>query len=174
MELRKAISARYSCRSYEDRPIDNSLLKDIIDTARQAPSASNRQEWRFVAVTDKDAIARITEKAGSQQWWAGAPVILACCAETDNHLMTCGQPCYPIDLAIIIDHITLLATDAGLGTCWVGAFNEDAVKEICGIPSEIRVVELLVMGYPADSAREKKRLELEDVLFLNQWKAPLS
>jgi nitroreductase len=169
MELTDVISKRQSCRSFQKKPVDDTTIRSIIDLARNAPSASNRQEWRFVAVKDPAKISAIAEKAGDQKWLANAPMILACCADTNNHTMRCRQPCYPIDLAIIIDHITLIAADKGLGTCWIGAFEEDVVKEICGIPKHVRVVELLPIGYPADTAREKKRMPVDEILFADTW-----
>lgn len=169
MNVSDAVRERYACRAYTQRAVSVKLLTEILDLARLAPSASNRQEWRFVAVTDKEKIDAITQKAGSQGWWSGAPVILACCAESDNHIMACGQPCYPIDVAICIDHITLLATERGLASCWLGAFKEPVVREILGIPETVRVVELLTLGYPSDKPRDKKRLGTEQILFLNGW-----
>jgi nitroreductase len=169
MNVSDAVRQRYSCRKYQDKTVPEALLREIVDVARLAPSASNRQEWRLVAVTDKEKIAAISDKAGTQGWWKTAPVMFACCADTNYHVMSCRQHCYPIDIAILMDHITLLATERGLGTCWLGAFDEDAVKEICGIPRHIRVVELLAMGYPADQVREKKRLDVKEILFMNSW-----
>jgi nitroreductase len=97
-------------------------------------------------------------------------VVLACCAETDGHIMACGQACYPIDVAIAVDHLTLCATAEGLGTCWIGAFREDEVKEALGIPPAIRVVALVAVGYPKDpSPVEKERLPLEAILKFEEW-----
>ena len=142
----------------------------LIEAARLAPSASNRQEWRFVVVRDADARKKLAQAARRQTFVAEAPVILACCAETDNHVMACGQLCYPIDVAIAIDHITLCAAAEGLGTCWIGAFYEDQVKEILHIPTNIRVVELLPIGYPQDpSPVEKRRLPLENIVKYERW-----
>jgi nitroreductase len=85
--------------------------------------------------------------------------------------MTCGQPSYPIDAAIAIDHITLGAAAEGLGTCWIGAFYEDEVKQILGIPPEIRVVALLPLGYPQDPRPARKlRLSLERIVSCENWK----
>ncbi len=169
MNVSEAVGKRYACRSYEDKPVGEELLRELVGLARLAPSASNRQEWRLVAVTDREKIAQISDRAGSQGWWKTAPVLFACCADTNYHVMSCRQHCYPIDVAILMDHLTLLATERGLATCWLGAFDEDVVKEICSIPRHVRVVELLAMGYPADTVREKKRLALEDILFMNTW-----
>jgi nitroreductase len=141
-----------------------------MEAARLAPSASNRQEWRFVIVRDADVRRKLSHAARKQKFIAEAPVVLACCADTNNHVMTCGQLCYPIDVAIAIDHITLCAAAEGLGTCWVGAFYENKVKKILNIPKHIRVVELLAVGYPKDSSPvEKSRLPLEDIVRYERW-----
>ena len=100
-----------------------------------------------------------------------APVVIVCCAETDGHVMACGQQCYPIDVAIAIDHLTLCAAAEGLGTCWIGAFDEGKVKVILNIPKQIRVVELLSLGYPRDPLPVKKsRFPLQKIVKYEQWK----
>ena len=84
--------------------------------------------------------------------------------------MSCGQLCYPIDVAIAIDHLTLCAVAEGLGTCWIGAFDEAQVKDILAIPKAIRVIELLPIGYPEDpSPGEKKRLPLSEIVKYERW-----
>lgn len=169
MDLKGIIRLRYSCRKYQGKEVDRKLIRRIVDVARSAPSCMNFQEWRFVVVENSQIIKLISEKACHQTPLRTAPVLLICCAETNYHVMKCKQLSYPIDVSIIIDHITLLATEAGLGTCWIGAFDEDKVKEICDIPQKIRVVELLTIGYPGDKPQSKKRLELDEILFKNQW-----
>jgi nitroreductase len=112
----------------------------------------------------------LSQAARKQKFIAEAPVVLACCADTDNHVMACGQLSYPIDVAIAIDHITLCAAAEGLGTCWVGAFLENKVKKILNIPKHIRVVELLAVGYPKDpSPAEKTRLPLPELVRHERW-----
>jgi nitroreductase len=170
MDVYEAISRRKSVRSFRDREIPEEVISRLFGAARLAPSASNRQEWRFVAVRDPAARRRLSWAARGQKHVAEAALVLACCAETDGHVMTCGQACYPIDVAIAIDHLTLCATAEGLGTCWIGAFKENEVKEILGIPSQIRVVALLAIGYAEDpSPVEKERLALEAMVKYEQW-----
>lgn len=169
MDVRDAVKQRRSVRAYRDKDVEEIVIKRILDTARFAPSASNRQEWRFIVVRDKEKRAKLAEAARGQQFVATAPVVIACCAVTDHHVMTCGQKCYPVDLAIIIDHITLLAVEEGVGTCWIGAFFEEQVKQLLNIPKEVRVVELLTLGYAADASREKSRLSLKEIVFEERW-----
>ncbi|MCK4851863.1 MAG: nitroreductase family protein, partial [Candidatus Omnitrophica bacterium] len=134
MEVMEAIRDRHSIRSYEDRKVEEEKLNLILEAARLAPSASNRQEWRYVVVRDKQTRQKLMEAASGQAFVGEAPVVIACCARSDGHIMKCGQSCYPIDVAISIDHMTLKAVEEGLGTCWVGAFNEAKAKEILGVP----------------------------------------
>jgi len=171
MDVMEAIKKRSSVRSYQDRAVEKEKLEEILEAARLAPSASNRQEWRFVVVQDKDIRKRLAQAAKNQAFVSQAPVVIACCAESDNHVMTCGQICYPIDVAIAIEHMALKATEEGLGTCWIGAFYEDKVKEILGIPQNIRVVDLLTLGYPAKpSSDTKDRLGIEEIVMHDKWR----
>ncbi len=170
MDVMEAIKLRESVRSYQDKPVEEEKIQSILEAARLAPSASNRQEWRYVVVKNKETRQELMKAAGSQAFVGEAPVVIACCADTDNHLMRCGQLSYPIDLAISIDHMTLKAVEEGLGTCWVGAFNEEEVKRILAIPEKIRVVELLPLGYPAASApKEKTRKSPGEIVMEEKW-----
>ena len=170
MDVYETISRRKSVRSFRDREIPEEVISRLFGAARLAPSASNRQEWRFVAVRDPVMRKRLSRAARGQQHVAQAAMVVVCCAETDGHVMTCGQACYPIDIAIAIDHLTLCAAAEELGTCWIGAFQENEVKEILGIPSRIRVVALLAVGYPEDpSPVQKTRLALEAIVKYERW-----
>lgn len=170
LNIYEIISLRKSVRAFQRKDVPEAVMTRLLEAARIAPSASNRQEWRFVVVRDPDTRKQMAEAACRQAFVAEAPVVLACCAETDSHLMACGQPCYTIDVAIAIDHITLCAVEEGLGTCWIGAFHEEEAKQILRIPPEIRVVELLAIGYPQDPSRqEKQRLPLEHIVRYEHW-----
>ncbi len=170
MTVEEAIRTRKSVRRYLDKPIEDEKIRALLEAARLAPSASNRQEGRFVVVTDAGTRKRLVGAATNQKFVGEAACVIACCADTDRHEMKCGQLCYPIDVAIQIDHMTLRAVELGLGTCWIGAFYEDQVKDILGIPDSIRVVELLAIGYPADtSVRSKNRLSLDRIVHYEKW-----
>jgi nitroreductase len=171
MDVYEAINTRKSVRTYLDKEVPQEVITRLLEAARIAPSANNKQEWRFVVVRDKAVRKQLSNAAKRQKFVAEAPVVLACCAETDNHLMTCGQLCYPIDVSIAIDHITLCAVAEGLGTCWIGAFDEGQIKSILGIPPAVRVVELLTLGYPQDpSPVNKNRLTLNEIVKYDRWK----
>lgn len=171
MDVMEAIKKRYSVRSYQDHAVETEKLESVLEAARLAPSASNKQEWRFIVVWDKDIRQRLVQAAKDQAFVGQAPVVIACCAKTDSHVMTCGQQCYPIDVAIAIEHMALKATEEGLGTCWIGAFYEDKVKEILGIPQDIRIVALLTLGYPVKlRPSPKDRLRLKEIVMYDGWR----
>lgn len=171
MDVMQAIKTRKSVRNYKDKDIEEEKLNLVLEAARLAPSAKNFQEWKFIVVKDKKIRQKLMVAANNQTFVGTAPVIIVCCAHTnDDYKMRCGHPAYLIDVAIAIDHMTLKATEEGLGTCWIGSFYEDQVKEILGIPEHIRVVELLPIGYP-DSSQEKKkqRVALKDIVYYERW-----
>jgi nitroreductase len=170
LDVTEAIKARKSVRKYLDKPIENEKLKLILEAARMAPSAFNKQRWRFIVVRDKQTRAKLKETAEVPLFAVMAPVIIVACAKTDSCTMHYGQPCYPIDVAIAVDHITLAAVEYGLGSCWVSMFNEIKIKEILNIPEEMRVIVLLILGYPSDpSMVDKKRLPLEQIAKYEKW-----
>jgi nitroreductase len=170
MDVLDAIRTRKSVRKYLDKPVEDEKLNVLVEAARLAPSASNRQEWRFVVVRDPKTRKKLAEAASNQTFVGQAPIVVAACAETDNYVMRCGQLSYPIDVAIALDHMSLVATELGLGTCWIGAFNEQKVKEILGVPEEIRVVQLMPLGYPSDpSLIRKSRLPFDRIVKHERW-----
>jgi nitroreductase len=169
MNVFEAIRTRRSIRAYEDKPVEDEKLLQILEAARLAPSSANRQEWRFVVVRDLETRMKLMSAAKGQSFVGQAPIVIACCAETDRHVMTCGQMCYAIDVAIAVDHMTLVAWELGLGTCWVGAFYADQVRNILGIPEQIEVVELLTLGYPVDVPRPTSRLSIDQIVKYERW-----
>jgi nitroreductase len=169
MNVLEAINTRWSVRSYESRAVEPENLKQVLDAGRMAPSARNMQDWRFVVVTDKAARAKLGEAARGQQFVAEAPVVIVACG-TSDYAMTCGEKCYPIDVAIAVDHMTLAAVQLGLGTCWVGAFFGDKVKSLLSIPEKTHVVALLTLGYPRTGpAAGKPRKAFGETVAFERW-----
>jgi len=170
MDVMEAIRQRWSVRQYLDKPVEEEKLTRVLEAARMAPSACNLQEWRFVVVRSAETRQKLMVAASRQRFVAEAPVVIAACAETDNYVMRCGQLSYPIDVAIAVDHITLKAVEEGLGSCWVGSFYEEEVRKILGIPPQIRVVQILTLGYPAEEPpREKSRQAFKKIVMWERW-----
>jgi nitroreductase len=169
MEIMEAIRSRRSIRNYQDRTVEQEKLIRVLEAGRRAPSARNLQDWKFIVVKDKEKRQKLSEAARGQAFVAQAPVVIAACGTQIEYIMTCGQYCYPIDVAIAIDHMSLMATAEGLGTCWIGAFYEDKVKDILGIPEKIRMVVMLTLGYPAESPVARPRKKLEEIVSYDRW-----
>ena len=170
MTVDEAIRTRKSVRAFLDEPIGPETLKEIMEQTRLAPSARNFQEWRFILVTDPVKRTMLGEAADGQRFVGDAPVVIVACAETDKRLMSCGHPSYLLDVAIALDHLSLAAAAAGLGTCWIGAFDPAKVRGILGIPTEIAVIGLMPLGYPADPRLQpKQRLDYEIIVRENSW-----
>ncbi|MCD6097552.1 nitroreductase family protein [bacterium] len=164
-----AIIKRRSIRGYKDIPIEEEKILRLLEAARLAPSAKNFQEWRFVVVRDRNTREELARAARDQMFIAGAPVVIVLCAVNRGYKMACGHPAFLIDLAIAGEHICLQAAEEGLGTCWIGAFYQDRVKKILGIPDDVSVVALIPVGYPDAPPREFSRKPLEEIVSYERW-----
>ena len=168
MDVAQAIRNRYSCRNYQDKPLEQEKLRAILEAARQAPSAKNLQDWRFVVVTDPSTKKKLAAAANNQTFLENAGAIVVACTVSD-HVMRCGQAVGPIDVAIALEHMCLQATELGLATCWIGSFYPDKVRPIVGIPEDVTIIELLAVGYPADNPKEHRREALDRIVSLETW-----
>lgn len=164
MEVKEAIQTRRSVRAYQDKEVPEEKIKKVLEAARSAPSANNQQPWKFIVVKDPKNREKLTRAAANQSFVGEAPVIIIAVALQPESVMRCGVPKYPVDLAIAVDHMTLLAVDEGLGTCWIGAFYQDEVRKILNIPEKYKVVALLPLGFPADKPGSKFRKPLEEIV----------
>jgi len=168
MDVAQAIRTRCSCRNYQDKPVEQEKLLAVLEAARQAPSAKNLQDWRFVVVQDKETKKKVAQAANNQTFLENAGAIVIACTVSD-HVMRCGQAVGPIDVAIALEHMCLQATELGLSTCWIGSFYPDRVRPIVGIPDGVAIIELLALGYPADALKEHRREPLERVVSFDRW-----
>jgi nitroreductase len=168
MEVLEAIRKRYSCRAYSDKPVEQEKLDIILQAARLAPSARNMQDWRFVVVTDKNTKSSVAACTNRPDVFEKAGVIIIACSVTD-YVMKCGQAAGPIDVSIALEHIALQAAQLGLGTCWLGAFDADGVRNILKIPKNVTIIELMTIGYAADEWKEPKRENIEKIVCYNKW-----
>ncbi|MEO0162509.1 MAG: nitroreductase family protein [candidate division WOR-3 bacterium] len=171
MEFYEVIKKRRSVRKYKSDPIPDEVLKRILEAGRIAPSAKNIQPWKFVVIKDSETKKRIAEACRGQHWMADADVIICGCALEKIAWGRMGgyMSSFAVDLAIAMDHIILAATNEGLGTCWIGAFEEKKVKEILGIPDDVRVVALTPIGYPAEEPKDRGRKEFHEVVAYERY-----
>jgi len=165
----EAIKKRQSVRSYQDKEIPEDVLQQVLEAGRLAPSASNKQCWKFIVVKDEDLRKKMVPACKNQKFVGEAPVVIAGCATNPDYVMTCGEHSYSIDLAIVLDHMSLEAASLGLGTCWIGAFYQDQVKELLGVPENVRIVSLMPVGYPKELENKTGRKPLSEIICYNKY-----
>ena len=176
--LLKLIKSRTSCRSYDEREVADDLIDKCLDAARLAPSACNKQPWRFVVVKApklRQAICKRGLLPGlPMPWTQQAPVIIALCTVKSMVVHTFAPLLsgvnYPlVDAGIAGEHLVLAAESLGLGSCWIGWFREKQVKKILNIPRSTKIVSLFTLGYPSVPTEASKRLSLNDITYHDQW-----
>jgi len=173
------VQSRQSDRAYLDKPVEIEKLERILEVVRLAPSACNAQPWKFVVVTDTEkrlAIAdAMTNKLLSMNHFTKqAPVQIVVVEEKANFSSTVGgwatdKHYQHIDLGIAAAHITLAATDEGLGSCIIGWCSEKKVQRVLDIPRNKRVVMVILLGYSTQPLREKKRKSKEEIVSFDKY-----
>ena len=174
MNFLELAKIRQGVRQYSSRPVGKDVLDRCFEAARLAPSACNSQPWSFIAITDPVLIKRLSEQAFSgiyslNSFAKSTPVIIVVITERSRYSACLGgyfrgTHYNLIDIGIAVEHFILQATSEGLGTCWIGWFNEKAVHKILDIPLKRKIDVLVTVGYPASSdIREKKRRPLDEI-----------
>ena len=166
MDFKELVKKRYSVRKFEDKKVEKEKIEEVLETARFAPSAHNKQSWRFVVVTEGDMLDKVRNCYEKAQWIKKAPaVIVALANKKEAWIRDDGKNHSDIDAAIIIDHITLTAASKGLGTCWVCDHNPTKCSEVLGLPEHLEPVALIPIGYPKyETAQSKPRKELDEIV----------
>jgi nitroreductase len=173
MEVLEAIKGRRSVRLFANQPVSEEKVKTLIDAARRAPSAGNIQPWEFVIVKKVETKHKLVVAALNQTFIEQAPVVIVVCAKIDasrNGYGSRGATLYCVqDTAAATQNILLTAYSIGLGTCWVGAFDEEEVKEALGIPDGIRPVAIIPVGYGTVNPRERPRRPLDEIVHYEEF-----
>ena len=169
MEYFDLIQKRYSVRAYQPDMVDDQKIDMLLEAARLAPTASNRQPFRII----------ITKTAGKQEelanvyhrdWFWSAPlVVCACGIPGEAWVRKDGKIYLAVDVAIVMDHFILAAANQGLGTCWIAAFNEEAARQFFSLPTEVEPIILTPLGYPVNSLREMVRKPIEQLVYYEKW-----
>jgi nitroreductase len=168
MTVIEVMKKRFSCRAYADKPVEQEKLDLIFEAVREAPSAKNLQDWRFVVVKDKATKQRVAECTNHKDAFGRAGVIIAACSVC-KETMKCGQQIAPIDVAIALEHVALMATELGLATCWIGSFDAPKVKDVLEIPKDVAIIELMALGYPGEGSRQTTRVPVENLVCYDKW-----
>jgi nitroreductase len=166
---------RHSVRAYRPDPVPDDLLAGVLEAARIAPTAANRQPFRVIVVHTAGREAEL-RRIYDSDWFVAAPIVLCVCAvpgEAWTRSMYDGRSHADVDAAIVMDHMILAAADAGLGTCWIAAFDPAAAREVLGVPEEGEPMLFTPLGYPAPgetaSPRHGQRRSLEELVRHERW-----
>jgi len=169
MDVLTAISQRSSVRAYKATDVEEDKLEKILEAGRLSPSASNRQEWKFIVVRNKETKKKLAKAAFGQSFIGEAPVVIVACGTESKAVLGCGQPAHTVDVSIACAYMILQAYELGLGTCWIGAFEEDEAKKLLSIPEHVRVVAITPLGYPNQPPSRKFRKSLDQIVCFEKY-----
>ena len=169
MEVLEAIKKRRSIRRFRLETIPDETLRLILEAGRLAPSAGNRQPWRFIMVKDAERKRALAEATDSYLFIADAPVIIVTLGDPNASLRWFKQ-----DPMIAIEHMVLAATALGYGSCWIGGFDEEEVKRVLRVPERLAVIAMLPIGVPGESPPPRPRKALREIVYLEEYGKPLA
>lgn len=169
MEYSELIKKRYSVRGYTSDPIEDEKLNAILEAARIAPTAANRQPFQIIVLHTEGRQEEL-RRMYDRDWFVAAPLILIVCGEQSKAWVRHDKANYGVvDAAIVMDHMILEATNQGLGTCWIGAFDARVSREILGLPEDVDPIVMTPLGYPNAEPRETDRKPLSELVRYEKW-----
>ena len=169
MDFFDLINQRYSVRAYKTDLVEDKKLQQVLDAARLAPTATNRQPIQFVVIHTAGRESDL-KRIYSAEWFRKAPLVICACAVSSQAWSRMDKKNYSeVDVTIAMDHLILAATNVGLGTCWVAAFDPEAAREVLGLPEGVEPIAFTPIGYPSDPPRPKKRKPLSDLVRYEHW-----
>jgi nitroreductase len=171
MDIYEAIRKRTSVRAYRSVPVEEEKLERILDAARLAPSGKNGQPWTFIVIRDVQTRAKLVEACRGQAFVGEAPVVICACGREELAYQKMGGywNSLAVDIGISLEHLMLAAAAEGLGTCWIGAFVEESVRSVLGVPDEVKILALTPVGYPAEEHSFRPRKKIEDIVMYERW-----
>jgi len=173
MDFYEVIRTRRSIRSYRPDPVPEESLGRVLEAARVAPSGSNRQPWKFIIVKDEELKNRMAAACGDQSFIAEAPIVIVACGYNIHYNRGgyMGDMSMLVDVSIAFTHLILAARAEGLGTCWIGAFDNEEVKTVLNIPKDVSVVAITPLGYPKyeEFIEPSQRKSLDEVVSMSKF-----
>jgi len=165
----ETIAARYSVRGYKPDPVPDELLDKVLEAARRAPTAANRQPFRLVVVQTRGREEELARVYG-RPWFTQAPLVVAVIAVPGEAWRRMDdKPYHEVDAAIAMDHLILAATALGLGTCWIAAFDPAAAREVLGLPDDVEPIAFTPLGWPDKEPRGTGRRPLAELVKRERW-----
>ncbi len=169
MDFLELARQRRSVRAYRPEPVPPALLERLLEAARLAPTACNRQPFRLLVLETAGHQAELS-RIYHRPWFVHAPLVIGIVAVLgEAWVRRDGASYHQVDAAIAMDHLILAAASVGLGTCWVAAFDRAAAVEVLGLPPDVEPVAFTPLGYPADAPGPKERRPLEDLVRRQRW-----
>ncbi|MEW6741245.1 MAG: nitroreductase family protein [Planctomycetota bacterium] len=170
MDFIELVRARYSVRAYKPDPVEPEKLEQVLEAARLAPTADNRQAFQVLVVRTAGREKEL-KRIYHREFFRQAPLVVAVCGIPSQNWVRKedGKNYSDVDAAIVMDHLILAAADLGLGTCWVAAFDVAAAREVLRLPAGVELVALTPLGYPADLPGPKKRKKLSELVRYDHW-----
>ena len=192
--ITELLKNRFSVRKYQNRPVPDPILQDILEAGRLSPSGGNEQPWMFGVITDPALIAQVAGIAYQQEWIAQAPLLIVLCtlpvsdARGGRDIQIQRYPEHAQAIAgmdsqlywslnqeehqtkIAGTHMALAALEHGVGSCWVSRFEVRKLAELLHLPEKVIPAEILVMGYPAQPAKQAHKKSLEELVFYNSFR----
>ena len=169
MEFADVVRERYSVRAYKPDPVEEEKLNRVLEAARLAPTAVNWQPFQLLVIHTKGREAELARIYG-KDWFVQPPLVICACGLVEKGWKRRdGKSYVDVDVAIAMDHLILAATNEGLGTCWVGAFDPDAAREVLGLPGGVEPIAFTPLGYAADEPRPIKRKPLDELVRYERW-----
>lgn len=169
MEFRTVIETRRSIRKFKSDPISTEMLSRILDAGRLAPTWANKQGVRYIIIRQPDKIKAVADAIG-QRWTQAVPLFVVVCIDPNNSGKNGnGLGYFSVDAAICLEHIILAAVNEGLGTCWIGSFDEAKVKDVCKIPKSMVVIGLTPLGFPDQTPSAQNRRALSEFIHYDEY-----
>ena len=169
MNFNELINKRYSVRAYKPDKVEDEELQQVLNAACLAPTAANRQPIQFIVIHTADREKELN-RIYQREWFSKAPFVICACAVPSQAWSRMDNKNYSeVDVTIAMDHLVLAATDLGLGTCWIAAFDPVAAREVLGLPNGVEPIAFTPLGYPADQPRLKKRKALSELVRYERW-----
>ncbi len=171
MDIFDVIANRYSVRAYTPDPVPEETLHQVLEAARLAPTAANRQPVR-VLVIETEGREVALQRIYGRDWFTQPPLVLAVCGVHDEAWVRTrhdDKSYLDVDAAIVMDHLILAATALGLGTCWIAAFDPEAAREVLQLPDGVEPIVFTPLGYPDVTPSEKKRKALKEIVKHEHW-----
>ena len=169
MEFSELIEKRYSVRAYKPDPVEDDALHQVLEAARLAPTAANRQPFQLVVIPTAGREAEL-KRIYNRDWFVQAPLVICICGiPAQGWIRRDGKNYTDVDVAIAMDHLILTAASLGLGTCWIAAFDPTATREVLGLPDDVEPIAFTPLGYPADRPGPKKRKALLELVRYERW-----